>query len=326
MDLVVRHIAVNVVAGTQRVTHTTVIVQAAVHPDTKEMYAQLPVIPENMDGDAHQNAVSVVMGKQRATLTTVTVRMDVLLGSKERHVKHVRRNVVISCDPEDDGAECTLRCGQCRDGNMTCNTNNGYCPHGCSSGYKGQLCNIPCASGEFGPNCTSNCGYCHDGSTTCDTYNGHCPDGCVVGYKGDFCNTTCEDGAFGKDCIHYCAFCINGDCNTLDGTCRSGCLRGYMGQFCNESLYDDKNQDKYQSTPKENIAAVVVAAVSSTLLFGAIISNVVFIYLYCRRKARYRNGTEKTDTNYYTTPGPSVSSDYDSLDMTELGSTPGTRR
>ncbi|XP_052791720.1 uncharacterized protein LOC128225862 [Mya arenaria] len=194
MEPDVRPIAVSAVAGTQRATSTAVIVRADVHPDTKEMYAQLNVPPESMDQDVRHIAVSVVARTQRAMSTAAIVRADVHPDTKEIF------------------AQLSI--------------------------------------------------------------------------------VACRDGTFGEDCIHHCPFCTNGDCNKRDGTCRKGCLKGYMGQYCDE----ESNQNEDQSTHKDgNTIAVVVAAVSSTLL----------------------KEEQKTDTNYFTTTGPSQSSDYDSLDVTE---------
>ncbi|XP_052791684.1 uncharacterized protein LOC128225827 [Mya arenaria] len=50
-----------------------------------------------------------------------------------------------SCVPGNNEDGCPYQCGQCRDGNTTCNNDDGHCPKGCAAGYKGYLCN----TGEF---------------------------------------------------------------------------------------------------------------------------------------------------------------------------------
>ncbi|XP_052791727.1 cell death abnormality protein 1-like [Mya arenaria] len=310
-----------------------------------EMSKVTNVFPEIMDQDVHHVVVNVLEETQRATRTTDTVQMACSPGEYGQDCSsncgHCRDgNTTCNngngqcpdgctagykgslcnspCDPGEYGLGCISYCGQCRDGNTTCNTDNGYCPHGCTSGYKRQLCIISCASGEFGPNCSSNCGYCHGGNTTCNSYNGHCQAGCAAGYKGDLCKTKCDKHYFGINCNSTC-HCD--ECDKEDGSCGVySCFSGWIGDTCSEPMQANQNTRKDQSIQQGNTAVVVVAAVASTLLFVSIVTNVV---QYCRRKSIHMKCKEKTDTDNYTAPGPPVSSDYDSLDVTELSSTRG---
>lgn len=48
--------------------------------------------------------------------------------------------IILVCDYKAYGQDCSLRCGNCSDGE-TCQHVNGSCLHGCDAGVSGEQCN-----------------------------------------------------------------------------------------------------------------------------------------------------------------------------------------
>lgn len=48
--------------------------------------------------------------------------------------------IILVCDYKTYGQDCSLRCGNCSNGE-TCQHVNGSCFHGCDAGVSGEQCN-----------------------------------------------------------------------------------------------------------------------------------------------------------------------------------------
>ncbi|XP_052794115.1 uncharacterized protein LOC128227522 [Mya arenaria] len=216
------------------------------------------------------------------------------------------------------GDECRRNCSKNCSGGDICNKKNGLCPNGCLPGYNftgDRLCFTECRLGTYGLNCAENCGNCRDG-LYCNTQNGQCMFGCDRGYQGAECQNECEDGWYGENCNVTCGFCkYNAVCDKVSGNCKSGCDRGYRGKQCK----NDEKQDE-SATCEGQTAVELLAAFLSVSIIG----NVVTVALYCRTKIWLRQGKEDT-TNHYTVPGPSMSSEYSTIDVAEMNSIPTDR-
>ncbi|PVD24387.1 hypothetical protein C0Q70_14869 [Pomacea canaliculata] len=144
-------------------------------------------------------------------------------------------NTVMTCSPGSYGPGCTQSCGECKDGNTTCNITTGVCENGCHTGYVAPYCNQTCRKGYYGDDCIYTCGNCTAGST-CNFETGVCPSGCDSGFLRPFCNETCVQGFYGTDCNNTCGQCVDRNtCEPATGVCSSGCLAGYQPPYCNET-------------------------------------------------------------------------------------------
>uniref|UniRef100_K1P8X9 Endothelial cells scavenger receptor n=1 Tax=Magallana gigas TaxID=29159 RepID=K1P8X9_MAGGI len=132
---------------------------------------------------------------------------------------------VYACQNNMYGADCSEKCGHCRNGEQ-CHHVNGACPNGCKAGYFSASCKTGCDDGTFGTNCSSTCGHCHKGQP-CDKKTGACPKECDPGYEGLYCNKTCARTNYGPNCNLTCStYCFNQACDSRNGACLTALPRG----------------------------------------------------------------------------------------------------
>ncbi|XP_052791680.1 multiple epidermal growth factor-like domains protein 11 [Mya arenaria] len=223
------------------------------------------------------------------------------------------------CDPGFHGQNCSRNCHCYNDDD--CNPVNGICKNKlCSSGWQGVTCGSQCGIRNFGQDCSYTCN-CVNG-TSCDPMNGLCsiPD-CEKGWQGRNCSIGCDKQTFGYNCKHVC-HCY--ECDDKDGSCGIySCNSDWEGESCSQRIHTNEKQVESPNTGEGNTAVSVL----STLLVVSVIGHIVVVTIYCRRKARKSHAKEKkTEQNYYTVPAPSMSSDYATLDVTEMSNVPSERR
>uniref|UniRef100_A0A8W8NKF0 Multiple epidermal growth factor-like domains 10 n=1 Tax=Magallana gigas TaxID=29159 RepID=A0A8W8NKF0_MAGGI len=120
------------------------------------------------------------------------------------------------------GERCSQLCsGNCKD-NETCNHVTGQCDKGCTTGWKGAMCDEECVDGTFGYDCNGNCSANCLNELPCNKTTGHCDDGCNPGYTDSDCKTQC-DQSYGENCRYACGeHCVNQTCDRFNGSCLLG--------------------------------------------------------------------------------------------------------
>ena len=91
---------------------------------------------------------------------------------------------------------------------------NGYCSHGCASGYRGDKCDIPCST-TCRQNETTNV-------TECRQTDGYCEAGCQSGWFSTQCDETCSVGCAAVNAS------VNAICRQDNGYCDIGCDIGLL--------------------------------------------------------------------------------------------------
>ncbi|KAK3594317.1 hypothetical protein CHS0354_028697 [Potamilus streckersoni] len=140
------------------------------------------------------------------------------------------------CQKGRFGDVCNETCGNCLNGNLSCNGTTGQCIDGCERGWSGITCKEGCKIGAYGYGCNETCGMCFSSNNSCSAIDGQCMLGCEPGWKGETCKQECNRGAYGHDCNETCGMCFGGNssCSKFDGHCQFGCEAGWRGAMCKQ--------------------------------------------------------------------------------------------
>ncbi|XP_062566014.1 multiple epidermal growth factor-like domains protein 10 [Saccostrea cucullata] len=140
---------------------------------------------------------------------------------------------------------------------------------GCSVGYFGPECELPCRYPNYGDGCQSAC-LCVQ--QLCDHING-CKE-CPLGFVGESCQRNCSYPHYGENCKSECK-CREEQCDFVTGCGGEG----------NEMFYNEGREDNCTSTGRYRNSNALLSSIIA-LSFIAFIQFIFYLYFSIFYKPR----------------------------------------